>query len=86
MPPHFVVMGVPRSGTSALAQALSQGAAAVVLTPRALNPTGGSWTRERVAEIAAELWVPGLARVCRLRERVSGAGIERLAARGSGDD
>ena len=39
-----------------------------------------------LAEIAAELWVPGLARVCRLRERVSGAGIERLAARGSGDD
>ena len=37
-------------------------------------------------EIAAELWVPGLARVCRLRERVSPAGIERLAARGSGDD
>jgi 2-amino-4-hydroxy-6-hydroxymethyldihydropteridine diphosphokinase len=39
-----------------------------------------------LAEIAAELWVPGLARVCRLRERVSPAGIERLAARGSGDD
>ena len=39
-----------------------------------------------LAEIAAELWVPGLARVSRLRERVSGAGIERLAARGSGDD
>ena len=39
-----------------------------------------------LAEIAAELWVPGLARVCRLRERVSPEGIERLAARGSGDD
>ena len=39
-----------------------------------------------LAEIAAELWVPGLARVCRLRERVAPAGIERLAARGSGDD
>lgn len=40
---------------SSLAQALSQGASAVLLTPRALNPTGGSWTRERVAEIAAVL-------------------------------
>ena len=39
-----------------------------------------------LSEIAAELWVPGLARVRRLRERVSGAGIERLGARGSGDD
>ena len=39
-----------------------------------------------LAEIAAELWVPGLARVCRLREQVSPEGIERLAARGSGDD
>jgi 2-amino-4-hydroxy-6-hydroxymethyldihydropteridine diphosphokinase len=39
-----------------------------------------------LSEIAAELWVPGLARVCRLCERVSPAGIERLAARGSGDD
>jgi 2-amino-4-hydroxy-6-hydroxymethyldihydropteridine diphosphokinase len=39
-----------------------------------------------LCEIAAELWVPGLARVRRLRERVSPAGIERLAARGSGDD
>ena len=38
-----------------------------------------------LSEIAAELQVPGLARVCRLRERVSAAGIERLAARGSGD-
>ena len=38
-----------------------------------------------LSEIAAELWVPGLARVCRLRDRVSPAGIERLAARGSGD-
>jgi 2-amino-4-hydroxy-6-hydroxymethyldihydropteridine diphosphokinase len=39
-----------------------------------------------LAEIAAELWVPGLARVRRLCERVSAAGIERLGARGSGDD
>jgi 2-amino-4-hydroxy-6-hydroxymethyldihydropteridine diphosphokinase len=39
-----------------------------------------------LSEIAAELWVPGLARVRRLRERVSRAGIERLDARGSGDD
>jgi 2-amino-4-hydroxy-6-hydroxymethyldihydropteridine diphosphokinase len=39
-----------------------------------------------LAEIAAELWVPGLARVSRLRADVSPAGIERLAARGSGDD
>ena len=39
-----------------------------------------------LSEIAAELWVPGLARVRRLCERVSGAGIERLGARGSGDD
>jgi len=39
-----------------------------------------------LAEIAAELWVPGLARVRRLREQVSPEGIERLAARGSGDD
>ena len=39
-----------------------------------------------LAEIAADLWVPGLARVCALRERVSGEGIERLAARESGDD
>ena len=38
-----------------------------------------------LSEIAAELWVPGLDRVGRLRERVSPAGIERLAARGSGD-
>jgi 2-amino-4-hydroxy-6-hydroxymethyldihydropteridine diphosphokinase len=39
-----------------------------------------------LAEIAAELWVPGHARVRRLVERVSAAGIERLGARGSGDD
>jgi len=39
-----------------------------------------------LAEIAAELWVPGLARVRVLRDRVSGEGIERLAARESGDD
>ena len=39
-----------------------------------------------LAEIAAELQVPGLARVRRLRDRVPAAGIERLAARGPGDD
>jgi 2-amino-4-hydroxy-6-hydroxymethyldihydropteridine diphosphokinase len=39
-----------------------------------------------LAEIAAELWVPGFARVRRLRDQVSPEGIERLAARGSGDD
>ena len=39
-----------------------------------------------LAEIAAELQVPGLARVSRLRDGVPAAGIERLAARGSGDD
>jgi 2-amino-4-hydroxy-6-hydroxymethyldihydropteridine diphosphokinase len=39
-----------------------------------------------LSEIAAELWVPGQARVRRLCERVSAAGIERLGARGSGDD
>ena len=35
-----------------------------------------------LSEIAAELWVPGLARVGRLRDRVSPVGIKRLAARG----
>ncbi len=39
-----------------------------------------------LSEIAAELWVPGLARVRRLGDRVSSAGIERLAERGSGVD
>lgn len=39
-----------------------------------------------LAEFAAELWVPGLDRVGRLRDRVSTAGIERLDARGAGDD
>ena len=39
-----------------------------------------------LAEIAAELQVPGLGRVSRLLEGVPAAGIERLAARGSGDD
>ncbi len=39
-----------------------------------------------LSEIADELWVPGLARVRALLERVSGEGIERLAARESGDD
>lgn len=40
---------------SSMAQALSQGAAVVLLTPRALNPTGVTWTRERAAELAAVL-------------------------------
>ena len=39
-----------------------------------------------LSEIAADLWVPGHGRVRRLRERVSAEGIERLGARGSGDD
>jgi 2-amino-4-hydroxy-6-hydroxymethyldihydropteridine diphosphokinase len=39
-----------------------------------------------LSEIADDLWVPGLARVRALLERVSGEGIERLAARESGDD
>jgi 2-amino-4-hydroxy-6-hydroxymethyldihydropteridine diphosphokinase len=39
-----------------------------------------------LAEIAAELQVPGLARVRRLLAGVPAEGIERLAARGSGDD
>jgi 2-amino-4-hydroxy-6-hydroxymethyldihydropteridine diphosphokinase len=39
-----------------------------------------------LAEIAAELWVPGHGRVRSLQHRVSGEGIEPLAARGSGDD
>jgi 2-amino-4-hydroxy-6-hydroxymethyldihydropteridine diphosphokinase len=39
-----------------------------------------------LAEIAAELWVPGLDRVRRLRERVAAAGIVRLGTRGTGDD
>lgn len=38
-----------------------------------------------LSEIADDLWVPGRARVRALRERVSGDGIERLAARESGD-
>ena len=39
-----------------------------------------------LSEIAAELWVPGLARVRRLREGIALAGIEPLDARGAGDD
>lgn len=39
-----------------------------------------------LAEIAADFRVPGLVRVRVLREKVSGEGIEQLAARGSGDD
>jgi 2-amino-4-hydroxy-6-hydroxymethyldihydropteridine diphosphokinase len=39
-----------------------------------------------LAEIAAELWVPGHGRVRSLQQRVSGEGIEPLAAQGSGDD
>jgi 2-amino-4-hydroxy-6-hydroxymethyldihydropteridine diphosphokinase len=38
-----------------------------------------------LAEIAAELWVPGRGRVRTLKHRVAGDGLERLAARGSGD-
>ncbi len=39
-----------------------------------------------LAEIAADLWVPGHGRVRRLRDGVSPEGIERLAARSSGGD
>jgi 2-amino-4-hydroxy-6-hydroxymethyldihydropteridine diphosphokinase len=39
-----------------------------------------------LAEIAADLWVPGHGRVRALRERVTADGLERLAARGAGDD
>lgn len=39
-----------------------------------------------LAEIAADLWVPGRGRVGALRERVSGDGVKRLAAWGSVDD
>ena len=39
-----------------------------------------------LAEIAAELWVPGQGRVRSLQRQVSGDGIEALAAQGSGDD
>jgi 2-amino-4-hydroxy-6-hydroxymethyldihydropteridine diphosphokinase len=38
-----------------------------------------------LAEIAAELWVPGHGRVRTLKLRVADDGLERLAARGSGD-
>jgi 2-amino-4-hydroxy-6-hydroxymethyldihydropteridine diphosphokinase len=38
-----------------------------------------------LAEIAAELWVPGRGRVRTLKHRAAGDGLERLAARGSGD-
>ena len=38
-----------------------------------------------LAEIAAELWVPGRGRVRTLKRRAAGDGLERLAARGSGD-
>lgn len=38
-----------------------------------------------LAEIAAELWVPGHGRVRTLKHRAAGDGLERLAARGSGD-
>lgn len=38
-----------------------------------------------LAEIAAELWVPGVGRVRTLRDSVSGEGLERLASWGSGD-
>ncbi len=39
-----------------------------------------------LAEIAAELWVPGHGRVRSLQQQVPGHGIEPLGARGSGDD
>jgi 2-amino-4-hydroxy-6-hydroxymethyldihydropteridine diphosphokinase len=39
-----------------------------------------------LSEFAAELWVPGLDRVGRLRGRVSAEGIEPLAAGKAGDD
>ena len=38
-----------------------------------------------LAEIAAEFWVPGHGRVRTLQRRAAGDGLERLAARGSGD-
>jgi 2-amino-4-hydroxy-6-hydroxymethyldihydropteridine diphosphokinase len=38
-----------------------------------------------LAEIAAELWVPGHGRVRTLQRRAADDGLERLAARGSGD-
>jgi 2-amino-4-hydroxy-6-hydroxymethyldihydropteridine diphosphokinase len=37
-----------------------------------------------LAEIAAELWVPGHGRVRTLQHRAAGDGLERLAVRGSG--
>lgn len=38
-----------------------------------------------LAEFAAELWVPGHGRVRTLQRRATGDGLQRLAARGSGD-
>jgi 2-amino-4-hydroxy-6-hydroxymethyldihydropteridine diphosphokinase len=38
-----------------------------------------------LAEIAADYWVPGLGRVRTLQRQATGEGLERLAARGSGD-
>jgi DNA-binding transcriptional MocR family regulator len=38
-----------------LEQALERGAAAVILQPRAQNPTGTSWSRRRAADLAAVL-------------------------------
>jgi len=38
-----------------------------------------------LAEIAAELWVPGHGRVRTLQRRATGEGLERLTARGSSD-
>ena len=38
-----------------------------------------------LAEFAAELWVPGHGRVRTRQRRVTGEGLQRLAARGSGD-
>ncbi len=61
-----------------------------VATPGLTLPHPGLHQRNFVlyplAEIAAELRVPGLDCIGRLRERASTAGIERLDARGAGDD
>ncbi len=38
-----------------------------------------------LAEIAADLWVPGRGRVGTLKQQVPGEGLERLATRGTGD-
>jgi 2-amino-4-hydroxy-6-hydroxymethyldihydropteridine diphosphokinase len=57
--------------------------------PRLSLPHPGLHRRNFVlyplAEIAADLWVPGLGRVRALRDRISADGLERLAAWGPGD-